>query len=221
MDIGEGDVDGYYNFRTVNKEKLMFSQLDHNRAKAVLILQEQCGFPSYHDFIHALECNMIPGVDFGHRDVKISNEIYGYSNGEAMGKMKHPRKSQKIDRTSEDVSSPVPPQILKHYRKIHLDMDILFINGVAFFLATSRDIGFIHCKPVLSRHNQWVQNVLVNIVADYKARGFKIVMASGDNAFVPLTDWMKKELKIVLTTCDNDSNIPCAKNVIKFVKEQV
>ena len=32
----------------------------------------------------------------------------------------------------------IPPEILKHYKNIHLDMDIMFINEVAFFLATSR-----------------------------------------------------------------------------------
>ena len=88
-------MDGYYNFTAVKKNKLMFSQLDQNRAKAVWILQEQCGFPSDHDFIHALKCNMIPGVNFGRRDVKIANEIYGYSQGAAMGKMKQPRKVYK------------------------------------------------------------------------------------------------------------------------------
>ena len=74
---------------------------------------------------------MIPRVDFGRRDVKIANEIYGYSHAAAMGKMKHPRKGQKMDRTSEYITSPVPPEILKHYRKVHIDMDILYINRVA------------------------------------------------------------------------------------------
>lgn len=137
-----------------------------------------------------------------------------------MGKMKHPWKGQKIDRTSEDVTSPVPSQTLKHYQKVHIDMDILFINGVAFFLCTSRDIGFIHCKPVLARHNKRVQDALINIAADYRARGFKVVTASGDNAFAPLTEWMKKEIKIIVTTCDIDLHIPRADNAIKFVKER-
>ena len=221
LDIGEGNVDGYCNFMTVKKNKLMFSQLDQNRAKTVRILQEQCGFPSDHDFIHALECNMIPGVNFGRRDVKIANKIYGYSQGAAMGKMKQPRKGQKMDRTTKDVTSPVPLEILKYYRKVHLDMDILYVNGVAFFLATSRDLGFIHCKPVLSKHNHRVQNELVNILSDYKSRGFKVVTASGDNAFEPLKDWMKSELNVILTTCDIKSHIPRAENAIKFVKECV
>ena len=74
---------------------------------------------------------------------------------------------------------------------------------------------------MVSRHNKQVQDALINISADYKARGFKIVTASGDNAFDPIKEWMKKELKIVLTTCDSDSHVPRAENTIKFVKEQV
>ena len=64
-------------FNTVKKGKLTFSTLDQKRAQAVRLLQEQCGFPADEDFIIALECNVIPGVDFGRRDVKIANKIYG------------------------------------------------------------------------------------------------------------------------------------------------
>ena len=184
-------------------------------------MQEQCGFPADEDFINTLECNVIPGVDFARRDVKIANEIYGYSKGAAMGKWKHPRKGQKMDQTTEEVCTPVPSNILQHYGNIHLDMDIMFINKVAFFLATSRDLGFIHCRPVLSKHNKRVQNALKHIVAEYKTRGFQVRTASGDNAFAPLKEWMLEELDIVLTTCDSDSHVPRVENAIKFVKERV
>ena len=75
----------------------MYSILDQKRAEAVRILQERCGFPSDKDFINALECNFIEGVDFGRRDVKIANDIYGYSKGAAMGRFKYPHKRVKMD----------------------------------------------------------------------------------------------------------------------------
>lgn len=115
----------------------------------------------------------------------------------------------------------MPSKILEHYGDIHLDMDLMFINGVAFFLATSRDLGFIHCRPVVSKHNKRVQNALKNIVAEYKTRGFKVRTASGNNAFAPLKEWMLEDLDIVLTTCDSDSHVPRIENSIKFVKERV
>ena len=92
------------------------------------ILQERCGFPLDGDFINALECNSIDGLDFGRRDMKISNEIFGYSKGAAVGMFKHPRKGVKMDRTTEYVATSLPQKILEHYKDIHLDIDILYVN---------------------------------------------------------------------------------------------
>ena len=88
--------------------------------------------------------------------MKIANEIYGYSKGKAMGKFKHPRKGIKMDRTTEDVATPVPPEIMEHYKNIHLDIDILFVNKIPFLLGKSRNIGFIDCKALLSKHDKQV-----------------------------------------------------------------
>ena len=51
--------------------------------------------------------------------MKIANERYGYSKGAAIGKFEHLRKGVKMDRTTEDVATPVPPDIVKHYKNIH------------------------------------------------------------------------------------------------------
>ena len=113
-------------------------------------------------------------MDFGRRDVNIANDIYGYSKGAAMRKFKHPRKGVKMDRTTEDLAAPVPPTIMKYYSDIHLDIDILFVNKVPFLLATSRDIGFIHCKALLSKHGKRIQNGLQQIILVYQSRGSKL-----------------------------------------------
>ena len=85
--------------------KSLYSIIDQQRAEAVRILQERCAFPSDKDFINALECNSIEGVDFRRRDVKIANDVYGYSKGAAMGRFKYPRKGVKMDKTTEDIRS--------------------------------------------------------------------------------------------------------------------
>ena len=150
MDINEADLDEHCYLNTVKRGKTTFSIIYQKRAEAVRILQEGCNFPSDKDSIHALECNSVDGVDFSRRDVNIANEIYGYSKGAAMRRFKHPRKSVKMDRTTEDIAAPVPPEITKHYKDIHLDIDIVFVDKTAFLLAISRDIGFIHYKPMAS-----------------------------------------------------------------------
>ena len=101
MDISEADDEEQCYLNTVKQGNVLYSILDQKRTQAVRILQERCAFPSNKDFINALlECNSIEGVDFGRRDMKIANDIYGYSNGAAMGRFKHPRKGVKMDRTT-------------------------------------------------------------------------------------------------------------------------
>ena len=82
---------------------------------------------------------------FGRQDVNIANTIYGNSKGAAMGRFKRPRKGVKMDRTTEDITTPVPPEIMNHYKNVHLDIDILFMNKISFLLAVSRDIRFVYC----------------------------------------------------------------------------
>ena len=83
-----------------------------------------------------------------------------------MGEFKHPRKGIKMDRTTEDVATPVPLEIMEHYKNIHLDIDLLFVNKILFLSVKSRDIGSIHCKALFSTHDKRVQNKLRSIVLD-------------------------------------------------------
>ena len=90
MDISKAELDKHCYLNTMEEGKTTFFILDQKRAEAVRILQERYGFPADEDFINAMECNFIEGVDFGRRDVKIAKEKYGYSKGDAMGRFKHP-----------------------------------------------------------------------------------------------------------------------------------
>ena len=199
----------------------MLSIINQKSAESVRFLKERSAFPSNEDFINVLECNSVEGVDLGRRDVNIANKTYGYSKGAAMEKIKYPSKGTKMDRTTEDAASLVPPTIMEHYKDIHLNIDLLFVNKIPFLLGISRDIGFIYCKALLSKHDKRVQNGLQQIVLDYQSRGFKIVSAFGDGAFEPLARWVQHDLHVDLTTCAADSHAPRAHNAIKFVKERL
>ena len=86
-------------------------------------------------------------------------------------------------------------------------------------LATSRDIGFIHIKAMVSSTGKRIQNGLLKIVLNYELRGFKIVSMFGDGAFELLTNWAQIELNVNLITCAPESHVPRAENAIRFVKE--
>ena len=58
------------------------------------------------------------------------------------------------------------------------------------------------------------------ITLNYQARGFNVTTAFDNGTFKHLTDWMRSELHINLTTCVSDSHVPRAENAIRFVKER-
>ena len=127
----------------------------------------------------------------------------------------------KIDRTTENVATLLPFKILEHYKDIHLDIDILYINQTVFLLTISRDIGFIHCRPMSSNVTKKIQNPMRQIPLDYQAREFTFVSAFSDSEFDNLKDWTRDKLHINLDTCAVDSHVPRAKNAIRFVKERL
>ena len=63
MDISKAKLDEHCYLNTVKDGKIVFSVLDQKRAEAIRIFQERCEFPSDKDFINALKCNSIEGVD--------------------------------------------------------------------------------------------------------------------------------------------------------------
>ena len=87
-------------------------------------------------------------------------------------------------------------------------------------MAKSRDIGFIHYKELLSKHDKQMQNGLQSIILDNQSRGFKIVSAFGDGAFELLAEWVQNDLHVDLTTCTADSHVPRPDNAIRFVMEK-
>ena len=71
--------------------------------------------------------------------MKIANKIHGYSKGAAMGRFKHPQKGVKMDRITKDVAAPLPPKIMGHYKDVHFDIDILFVNKTPFFIGNIKE----------------------------------------------------------------------------------
>ena len=122
---------------------------------------------------------------------------------------------------SKNMITTIPSHLLEHYNNIQIDMYLLFINVVEFFSNTSRGIGFIHCQPVLSKHDRFVSNALRMVVQGYGGRLFKVVTASGDPEFNDTISWLKIKLIVKITTCDAYLHVPRAENTIKVFKERL
>ena len=123
-----------------------------------------------------------------------------------------------MDKTTENIDTAVPPKIMEHYNDVYLDIDILFVNKTPFLLTISRNIGFIHCRPMSLNVTKKIQNAMKQITLDYQAKGFNVVTAFGDGEF---DHRIRSELHIDLDICAADSLVPRAENATKFVKERL
>ena len=92
------------------------------------------------------------------------------------------------NRTTEDVATPVTPKIIEHYKDIHLDIDLLFVNKIPFLLTTSRDIDFIHYKALVSKHDKRVCRT--NYGQLFLIKGIQGYFRIWRRDFEPLVEWI-------------------------------
>ena len=133
-------------------------------------------------------------------------------------KGKSTRQQNKIKRS--DIITDLPKEILDAYGKVHLDINIMFVNKCAYFTAISKHIGLIDCCPISSCDNKRVVNFIQHIIDQYKLHGFKVSTIEGDNEFAGMDEWMTDKT-ITLTTCDTNEHKPSIERTNRFLKERI
>ena len=89
------------------------------------------------------------------------DDIYGDITDVMKGKTV--RKTEKHVRA--DATMDVPKHIMDMYSNISFSADIMFVNGVAFFVAISRHINHIEVIPIQKKN----QNTMIGGINQLKA----------------------------------------------------
>ena len=92
--------------------------------------------------------------------------------------------------------SPVPPAILDRYREVTLSMDVYYVNKCAFLRTVSRHLMFRTTIPLLNEKLGAILRKVKAIVAQYNARGFRVVQIHGDNQFTGLSTDLLSDMQI-------------------------
>ena len=114
----------------------------------------------------------------------------------------------------------MPPAVINEYRDVHIDIDIMFVNKIAFFTAISRDLRLIHTQVVRSRTLSRIKKTILAMKAEYGKRGFNVKTMHGDNEFELMKDWTQ-EKGMSLETCDTDAHVPAIERTNRFLKERI
>ena len=128
-------------------------------------------------------------------------------------------KKSKID-LKDKVVEDVPSEVMNEYKDVHLDIDIMFVNGVAFLTAIARHLRMIHARAILNRKHNRLKDSITAIKAAYEKRGFKIKRIHGNNEFAPLNDWLTENVA-TLEKCDTNQHVPQIERTNRFLKERI
>ena len=53
--------------------------------------------------------------------------------------------------TQDKVVEDIPPEIMSAYRKDYYDIDLMFVNNIAFLIAKSRNLQMIQARSIITR----------------------------------------------------------------------
>ena len=107
---------------------------------------------------------------------------------------------------------------MNDHKDINLDIDLLFVNKIKIILMISRNFRFIYFKALLSKHNEYIQNRLQQII---QSRRFKDVYTTVEGAFKIIVDWVNSSLHIDLINSSSlTANDACPKWSIRGNKNK-
>ena len=199
---------------TMKDRKAMFSEADCSYAKAVRNLQSRLGHPLDVDLANAMKYNVLGPCDFNKRDMRIAYKIFGPSAAALKGKTTNSKNKTEVQ---EEVTNDVPEEILKEYKDVHVDIDIMYLNKITFFTAISRNIKLIRCRAIATRDKKRVQDAMQELIKEYVI----VRKIQGDNEFAPLKRWLIEKHKVDLENCDTNAHVPAVERINRFLKEQI
>ena len=88
----------------------------------------------------------------------------------------------------------VPEEMAKLHKDIYLTVDMLFVNGIPFFLTLSRKILFTAFNHLASRKVDTIFKAFKEIYSYYMKSGFHITNLHAYREFVPLQDMVYEHI---------------------------
>jgi hypothetical protein len=199
---------------TVEDNKSKFTNRDYSRAVIARKTQKMIGRPRNHTYINIVQNNLLKKCPVTRRDIAIADAIFGPDKGSLQGKTVR-GKPTRVETTLTDI----PAHIMEHYRDLTLGGDIMFVNGIPFFMTISRNIKFGTAEMLKTQHNKTILAAIKQVKSVYMKRGFKIKHMLMDGQFESLRADIA-DLQITLNTVANDEHVPEIERRIRTVKER-
>lgn len=113
----------------------------------------------------------------------------------------------------------IPHEIMNRYKDVVVAADLMYINGITFFITISRNIKFGTIEMVRSKSTKVIMKSIIQINNAYSGRGFNITHLLMDGEFESIRGELAT-LKITLNTVGRGEHVPDIERYIRTVKER-
>ena len=207
--------DGIVLVNGVKENEKRYSRCEVKSVREAKRLGELLGYPSRDDVYSILVNNLIRNCPVTASDYRRTIEIYGLELGNLKGKTTRIRS----ELVKTEVVIPVPESSLVLYSSVVLCADILFIDNLIFLGTIARKLIYITATQIDGRKHRVVLPVLLQIVALYKARWFKVEFVLTDGEFTAMEPQLL-EHGILLNGASANEHVPKIEMLIRTVKER-
>lgn len=208
------DKTGTVLINTVAYNKTKYSHNDYLRAVDARKLQNIIGNPSYSHFRRIIDNNGLKNCPITTSDIDAAEDIFGPSLNCLQGKTTRSKTTHARPNTA-----PVPSALLNRYRYIELTADVMYVNGLRFFITNSRHINFTTVQYIQDGKDTTLLNSIKSVKRVYMLRGFEIRHAFMDGEFESLRSPLY-EHNIHLNICSNTEHVGEIERLIRTVKER-
>ena len=199
---------------TVENNKESYTKREIQQADKARKTQRLVGWPGTDAFKGYVVNNLIENVGITIDDVVNGENIYGEQRQLLQGKMTR-EKANRLEHTK--VSVPAP--ILERHKRVQIEMDNIFVNGLPFFHTKSRSINYRTIEKLKSRTKKNVINASIKTKDIYDARGLEIINWYGDNEF-NMEDLKNELLPASMTTYAANEHIGSIEREARTYKER-
>lgn len=116
----------------------------------------------------------------------------------------------------------VPKKFMDANKEVKLTADIMFVNGMVFFVTLSINIRYFTSQQLNNRYKSTLISALLRVIAVYHKIGFIVIMCYMDGQFECMReDLLQQIFGVELNTCGPDEHVPEIERGIRIIKERV
>ena len=109
--------------------------------------------------------------------------------------------------------------VLKHYKTVTACGDIMFVNGIPFFMTNSRNLKFGTVEALTGTKTKQIMMAIENVCNIYSQGGFSLAWLLMEGQFEPMRGEMVG-LGIRLNEVAEDEHVGEVEQYIRTIKEQ-